>query len=211
MLYAWICSGIYKHACAWPHGLWCWSFHSIFFCALYYPISEIFLLPIFIDKVTCVIIFKLVFPAHFVRMLSVQRGDKCCLQHSSLSFLVSWCISSVCMNNCKWYLWWVLIITSVCISVQLPASLCEHMSTNMMFASYFSKLTLPQEKDAKRGPSTVMLFQENSFYSSWILQLFMTFKILFSKILFAHPVRWLLNWLVRAADALQWSGWSQIL
>lgn len=88
------------------------------------------------------------------------------------------------------------IITKVCISVQLPASLCEHMSTNMMFTSYFSKLTLPQEKDAKRGPSTVMLFQENSFYSSCKLQLFMRFKIMFSKILLAHPLMWLLNWLV---------------
>lgn len=41
---------------------------------------------------------------------------------------------------------------------------CEHMSTNMMFASYFSQLTLPQEKDAKRGPSTVMLFQEKTLF-----------------------------------------------
>lgn len=49
-------------------------------------------------------------------------------------------------------------------SVQLRASLCENMSTNMMFASYFSQLTLPQEKDAKRGPSTVVLFQEKTLF-----------------------------------------------
>lgn len=124
MLCAWICPNIYKHACAWPHGLWCWSFHSTLFCALYYPIAEIILLPIFIDKGTCII--KLFFPAHDVRMLSVvQRGAKCCLQHSSLIFLISWCILSVCMNNCKCICVTnvVLIIAKVCISVQLWASL----------------------------------------------------------------------------------------
>lgn len=159
------CPSIYKHACAWPHGLWCWSFHSKLFCALYYPIAEIILLPIFIDKGTCVI--KLFFPAHVVRMLSVvQRGAKCCLQHSSLIFLISWHILSVCMNNCKWYLYYksgINYYKSVYFCSVVGQS-CEHMSTNMMFASYFSQLTLPQEKDAKRGPSTVMLFQEKTLF-----------------------------------------------
>lgn len=174
MLCAWICSGIYKHACAWPPGLWCWSFHSKMFCALYYPIVEIILLPIFIDKGICVIKFKLFFPAHFVRMLFSKRSQ---MLFAAQQFVFSIILAYFkCVHEQLQVIFVMDIITKVCISVQLPVSLCEHMSTNMMFTSYFSKLTLPQEKDAKRGPSTVMLFQENSFYSSYCkLQLFMRF------------------------------------
>lgn len=103
-----------------------------------------------------------------MRLLSVQGGNKSRLPCSHF-FFPSILVYFKCVHEqqCKWSLWSVLSIKTVCIFVQLPTSLCEHMSTNMMLASYFWILTLPQEKDAKRGPSTVTLFQENPFYSSW--------------------------------------------
>lgn len=120
-----------------------------------------------IKQPNCVIKFQLFSPAHSVRILMCSRGNQIFAVQQFLFPSILAYFKCVHEQQCKWYLWLVLSIKIVCIFVQLPTSLREHMSTNMMLASYFWKLPLPQEKDAKRGPSTVTLFQESPFYSSW--------------------------------------------